>query len=137
MSSALSICRNSSDVKKLPSRFHASLPGAKAHHGELEKSDCSNTSRMIAQGRYLCKAALQGIEPLRGRDDFRVGDGVGRACEQVGEADLRAHARGQHTQRQRKRADFALSRSFNAVGFFRQTNFQNSICAASSSFNFC
>ena len=34
---------------------------------------------------------LQRVEPLLQRDDFRVGDGVGRAREQVGEADLRAH----------------------------------------------
>ena len=47
---------------------------------------------------------LQRVEPLRGRDEFGVGDGVGRASEQVGEADLRAHARGQHVQRQIKRA---------------------------------
>jgi hypothetical protein len=29
------------------------------------------------------------------------------------------------------------SKSFNTVGIFRQSNFQNSICAASSSFKFC
>jgi hypothetical protein len=32
--------------------------------------------------------------------------------------------------------DVAWSRSFNAAGIFRQTDFQNSICAASSSFKF-
>jgi hypothetical protein len=31
----------------------------------------------------------------------------------------------------------AMSRSFNAVGIFRPTNFQNSICAASSRFKVC
>jgi hypothetical protein len=40
----------------------------------------------------------------RERDEFRVGDGVSRAREQIGEADLRTHARGQHAQRQVKRA---------------------------------
>jgi len=47
---------------------------------------------------------LQRVEPLREREDFRVGDGVGRAREQIGEADLRADARRQHAQRQIKRA---------------------------------
>jgi hypothetical protein len=39
--------------------------------------------------------------------------------------------------RVKRACHIAWSRSFNAVGIFRQTNFQNSICAASLSFKFC
>ena len=58
-SSASSICRNSSGEKKLPSRFHASLPGANAHHGELENSDGFILSaKRIAPDWILCKTGF-------------------------------------------------------------------------------
>ena len=69
-SSASSICRNSSGEKKLPSRFHASLPGANAHHGELEKSDGFILSaKRIAPDGILGKTgfALERGPALRGR----------------------------------------------------------------------
>ena len=48
--------------------------------------------------------SFERVEPLFQRDEFGVGDGVGRAREQIGEADLRAHGGRQHAQRQIKRA---------------------------------
>ena len=47
--------------------------------------------------------SFERVEPLFNRDEFGVGDGVGGTCEQIGEADLRAHGGGQHAQRQIKR----------------------------------
>ena len=65
---------------------------------------------------------LQRVEPLRERDEFRVGDGVGGAREQVGEADLRAHRRRQHAQRQVKRARRCLEQIVKCLGHFSAQN---------------
>ncbi len=53
--------------------------------------------------RIRARKFLQSLEPLRHRNEFRIGNGISGAREQIGEADLRAERAGQHPQRQIKR----------------------------------
>jgi hypothetical protein len=66
-----------------------------------------STEDPLAQG-------VERLESLRHRDNFSIRDGVGGASEQISQADLRAHGRGQHAQRQVKRARILKEQSFES-----------------------